>query len=116
MDALVAIRRSAPELRDGGILGEVDFIEQPFGNVITNIPAETVETAGVLEGDQLSVRIGAFSIVLPFLHTFADVPAGKELALLSSRRRMSFSVNQGDFARRHDILAGQAVEIKKVAP
>jgi len=102
-----------PKVESGELVGSVDFVEKPYGNVITDIPAEMVLEAGLVPGDRLEVRMGGKTFLLPLLRTFGEVAEGQELALPSSRGRLSFSVNMGDFARRHGIGAGQGVRVRK---
>ena len=40
---------------------------------------------------------------MPFVHTFSDVEVGKPLAFIDSRGRLSFSLNQGNFASTYNI-------------
>ena len=65
-------------------------------------------------GDLLAVELGGSVHRLPYLKTFGDVPVGEELALPSSRGRLSFSVNMGSFAARHGVVAGQKLRVSKV--
>ena len=103
--------RTDPALRDGTLLGTVEFIEKPFGNVITDIPAALIREAGFRIGGSLSVEIGSLSLTLPYHRTFGDVGPGEELSLLSSRGKLSFSINQGDFSRRHGVVSGEPVKV-----
>lgn len=108
-------RREEPPaaLRGGAVSGVVRYIEDPYGNVVTNIPRALLERAGLRPGIELSVGIGARRLSLPFKNTFSDVPEGRELALYHSRDALSFSVNLGDFARRHRVRAGEPVRVVK---
>lgn len=103
-----------PRLESGKLVGAVDFIEAPYGNVITDIPAALVETAGLTPAatTQVSVVIGeARPYSMPFAHTFSDVKPGELVALISSRGMLSFSINQGDFAKEFGAKAGQRVTV-----
>jgi S-adenosylmethionine hydrolase len=106
-----------PAAADGWVTGEVDFVELPFGNVITNVPRAFLEReAGVRPGDFLDVSFdGAAPLRLPYRRTFSDVPEGGELALPSSRGLLSFSVNLGDFAARRGVKEGAGVRVRKAA-
>lgn len=110
----------APAKLEAGLLsGEVDFIEAPYGNAITNIPAALVGQAGFKLGDSLEAAVGETGAVktlwLPFLNTFSDAPKGKTLALLSSRGMLSFSINMGDFASANGVAAGAPVKVRRSA-
>lgn len=96
--SLVEINLHAPRLAAEGITGEVIALDDPYGNLITNIPAEDFRKLGYAFGDALHLRIGERSIDIPFVRTFSDVPAGKPLAYIDSRGRFSLAVNQGNFS------------------
>jgi len=95
----------------GRIEGKVRYIEDPYGNVVTNIPAVLLDSAGVHVGDSLVVRIGARTLRLPWRHTFSDVPRGQSLAVMHSRGLLSFSVNEGDFAKKYGVKRKDAVSV-----
>jgi S-adenosylmethionine hydrolase len=104
--------RSA-RVRDGAVLGEVRYIEDPYGNVVTNIPAALLDTAGMKVGDSLDVRLGARSMRLPWRRTFSDVPLGAPLAVMHERGLLSFSLNQADFARRFLVKRKDSVMVRR---
>jgi S-adenosylmethionine hydrolase len=99
---------------DAGIEGTVRYIEDPYGNVVTNIPAALLDSAGMSVGDSLEVRIGSRAIRLPWRATFSDVPNGKTLAVLHSRGLLSFSINQGDLATRYGVKRGDPVSLRRI--
>ena len=99
---------------DAGIEGSVRYIEDPYGNVVTNIPAALLDSAGMHVGDSLAVRIGSRTLRLPWRATFSDVPNGKALAVMHSRGLLSFSINQGDFATKYGVKRGDPVFVFRV--
>ncbi|HZO19182.1 MAG TPA: S-adenosyl-l-methionine hydroxide adenosyltransferase family protein [Gemmatimonadaceae bacterium] len=100
-------------MAEGRIEGTVRYIEDPYGNVVTNIPPALLDSLGARVGDSLHVRFGSTSLRLPWRNTFSDVPPGRPLALLHSRGVLSFSINQGDFARVYGVERKGAVSIRK---
>lgn len=99
----------AARLGDAGraIEGQVRYIEDPYGNVVTNMPAALLDSLGARLGDTLVVTIGSTTRRLPWRSTFSDVRRGAPLVVIHSRGLVSFSINQGNFAttmhtRRHD--------------
>ena len=100
-------------MAEGRIEGTVRYIEDPYGNVVTNIPPALLDSLGARVGDSLHVRFGSTSLRLPWRNTFSDVPPGRPLALLHSRGVLSFSINQGDFARVYGVEPKGAVSIRK---
>ena len=103
------------ERRGERLLGEVRYVEDPYGNVVTNIPLALLDALGAKVGDELEVEIGGKSRLLPYRKTFGEVPAGAELALIHSRGVLSFSINKGDFAARYGVKRGYTVRVRLVS-
>jgi hypothetical protein len=93
------------------IEGTVRYIEDPYGNVVTNIPAALLDSAKFHVGDSLSVKIGARTFRLLWGNTFSDVPRGQPLAVMQSRGLLSFSINQGDFAKKFSVKRKDSVTV-----
>ena len=100
-------------MAEGRIEGAVRYIEDPYRNVVTNITPALLDSLGARVGDSLNVRIGSTTLRLPWRNTFSDVAPGRPLALLHSRGVLSFSLNQGDFARAYGVERKAAVSIRK---
>ena len=105
----------AARVADRRIEGIVRYIEDPYGNVVTNIPAALLDSINTRVSDSLGVRVGSRSLRVPWRNTFSDVPRGQALAVMHSRGVLSFSVNQGDFASRFGVKRGDSVSVR-VAP
>lgn len=116
--ALTPLLLEAPAaLREGDVAaGHVRYIEDPYGNVVTDIPASLLEQLGIEPGDELKVEIFGRAQHLPYRKTFSDVPIGEPLALPHSRGPLSFSINQGDFAGKNGVKRGDAVRVQKLKP
>jgi len=102
-------------LLDSAIAGMVRYVEDPYGNVVSNIPPALLDSAGLRVGDSLDVRIGTRSFRLPWRNTFSDVPRGRPLAVMHERALLSFSINQGDFATSYAIKRKDPVLVRRVA-
>lgn len=100
-------------LQDGAVTGEVRAVEDPFGNVVTNIPAVLLAEAGLVPGTPLEVVIGERTLAVLLVRTFADVPQGEALALVHDRGVLAFAVNQGDFAAKHEVGRRDAVTVRR---
>lgn len=70
-----------------GYLGTVQYVDR-FGNVITNIPGESVQ------GKAWSVTVGKRSI--PGCRTYSEQAVGEALALVGSHGWIELAVNGGD--------------------
>jgi S-adenosylmethionine hydrolase len=108
----VRLNVRAARIANGRIEGTVRYVEDPFGNVVSNIPAALLDSLASI-GDSLDVTFGARRLRLPWRSTFSDVKVGSSLVVIHSRGLVSFSVNQGDFAKRYGIHRGDAVTIRR---
>jgi S-adenosylmethionine hydrolase len=97
----------------GAVEGAVRYIEDPYGNVVTNIPGALIDSIAQL-GDLLLVRIGPRTIRVPWRRTFSDVRAGQALAVMHSRGLLSFSINQGNFAAKFGVRRKDAVSVRRI--
>lgn len=113
LEKIVRLDRPRAVWENNAISGIVDFIEEPYGNVITNIPAALPEKAAVNLNDMIKVQIGSEIFFLPFKRTFSDVASGEALALLSSRGYLSLAINKGNFAQKHKIKPKQTIIVTK---
>ena len=100
-------------LSEGRIEGTVRYIEDPYGNVVTDIPAALLDSLRARLGDSLEVRVGTRTLRLPWRNTFSDVPSGQALAVIHSRGLLSFSINQGDFAARFGVKRKHPVSVRR---
>jgi S-adenosylmethionine hydrolase len=114
--ALVPIRLDLRPARvvAGRIEGVVRYIEDPYGNVVTNIPAALLDSANFHVGDSLEVKIGARTLFMRWRNTFSDVPRGRDLAVMHSRGLFSFSINEGDFATKYRMKRKDPVSVRRL--
>lgn len=102
----------AARLSSGRIEGVVRYVEDPYGNVVTNIPAALLDSIAHI-GDTLDVVLGSRRLRLPWRSTFSDVPADSALIVVHSRGLVSFSINLGDFARAYSVKRGMPVVLRR---
>jgi S-adenosylmethionine hydrolase len=100
---LVRLKLTEPSISNGTLHGQIIGTDGPFGNLITNVSRQEFQTLGYKLGDMLHLTFGADELDLPFVKTFGDVEIGKPLAFIDSRGRLSFSLNQTNFARTYNI-------------
>lgn len=96
------------------IEGSVRYIEDPYGNVVSNIPAALLDSIDARIGDSLEVRLAARTLRLSWRNTFSDVPVGRGLAVMHSRGLLSFSINQGDFASRFGVKRKDSLSVRRL--
>jgi S-adenosylmethionine hydrolase len=99
------VRLNVPKatVTEGKLAGKIIGIDDPFGNLITNVSREQFATLGYQIGDRVPVTLGADELQIPIVHTFSDVELGKPLLFIDSRGRLSFALNQGDFAKTYNV-------------
>ena len=96
---------------DGPALrGEVLWVD-PFGNLVTTIPGTLL--AGLAEGRQAVVEVGARKLPATVGRTFGDVPAGGAVVLSGSDGLVEIAVNRG---RAADLLAASPADLVRVRP
>lgn len=110
----VTLNLRPARIADGRIEGAVRYIEDPYGNVVTDIPATLLDSLDARIGDSLEVRVGARTLRVPWRNTFSDVPRGQALAVMHSRGLLSFSINQGDFASRFGVKRKDSVAVRRL--
>jgi hypothetical protein len=103
VDRLVRFTARVAAVDGAGVTGEVIALDDPYGNLITNITQAQLVELGYTLGDQVPVRVGARRLRLPFVKTFENVPEGKPLLYIDSRGRVALAVNGGDMSRTYDI-------------
>ena len=102
---LVRLELTQPKIENGLLKAQIVGVDGPFGNLVTNVPRSEFEKLGYKWGETIHLTLGAIELDMPFTHTFSDVEVGKPLAFIDSRGRLSFSLNQANFARTYNIRA-----------
>lgn len=110
---LVRLDLKPAKLDDKGLTGEVIALDGPYGNLVTNLPAEDFQKLGYRLGDRLRVTVAGRTIEMPVVNTFSDVPLQQPLLFIDSRGRVSFAINQGNFAATYKIEPPQPVLIPR---
>lgn len=114
---LVHLKVRVSSATDRGIEGQVIGLDDPFGSLITDISADDFKQLGYAVGDKVVVELDKRAITLPYVKTFMDVPVGEALLYVDSRGRMAIALNQGNYARKFNILPPASVFIaRKGAP
>jgi S-adenosyl-L-methionine hydrolase (adenosine-forming) len=100
---LVRLSLTEPGIVNGVLRAQVIGTDGPFGNLITNVRREEFAKLRYKYGDTLHLTLGGREFDMPFVKTFGDVAIGSPLAFIDSRGRLSFSLNQTNFARTYNI-------------
>lgn len=109
----VRLPRQVARKEGEALVGAVVSIDEPFGNVWTDVPAALLKELGAEVGAaKLSVQLGdAPALVVPLVRTFGDVPEKAPLAYLNSRGWLALALNMGDFARTQGVERGAPVRV-----
>ena len=96
-----------------GITGQVVALDDPFGNLLTDIPKDDFKELGYKVGDKMTVKIDGKPYTMPYANTFMDVPAGQMLLYVTSRERIGFALNERDFSKTYKITPPVGVFIPR---
>ena len=109
---LVRIKISAAKLDGRGINGEVIDLWEPYGNVVTNISGDDFRKLDYDFGQNVPVMLANAKeeLLVPFVRTFSDVGANKQLLFIDSRGgHLILAINEGNFARTYGVKPGQPI-------
>lgn len=110
---LIRLQIKTARLVGNRIEADIIGIDGPFGNLISNIPAEMLQQIGVSKNDTMLVEVGTQKFEMPFVKTFSDVPADHILMYVDSRGRIALAVNEGNFAKKFRVVPPTAIAISK---
>jgi S-adenosylmethionine hydrolase len=108
--------RLSPKLSltdDKGITGEVIALDDPYGSLITDIPADEFRKLGYELSDKIPIQLDKKPIILPFVRTFMDVAVGEPLLYIDSRNRVSLAANQRNFSQLFKVSPPAAIFIPR---
>lgn len=81
-----------------------------FGNCISNITAPMLDQLGAR--DTLRVTLGDTRLHLPIQHTYADVPSGCAVAVISSDDTLEVAIRAGHASHTYQIGVGTPVVVQ----
>jgi len=113
VDQLVTLTPKTSSTTDKGIDGDVIGLDNPFGSLVTDIPADEFKKLGYVYGDNVTVLLNRKPVTLPYQHTFMDVPVGEPLLYIDSRGRVGLAVNQGNYSKKFNIEPPATITIPK---
>ena len=106
-----------PHLENGVIEASVDILDVRYGSLWTNCPRDLFAELGVKRGDYVAVSIThhgrtVYGNDLKYGQSFSDVNVGASIVYINSLLNVGVAINQGNFARAHDIGAGTEWRIR----
>lgn len=99
--------------RTGDSVSGVVLYHDSFGNLITNIPADTFSSI-FRTGDKVLSSIGDITRTLDFAATYDTVPPGTALLLKGSHGNIEIAVNRGSARHIFDVSDNADVSFKKI--
>jgi S-adenosylmethionine hydrolase len=112
---LVRLVPRVATLGPGGIEGEVIALDDPYGNLITDIREADFRALGYAERALVPVTIDGRRRRVPFVRTFGDVPVGQPLLYIDSRGRVALALNERDLSRAWGVRPPANVRIPRAA-
>jgi S-adenosyl-L-methionine hydrolase (adenosine-forming) len=100
---LVRLTPKLSTTTDKGINGDIIALDDPFGSLITDIPADEFKNLGYTLGDKVQIQMNNKRVALPYVKTFMDVPVGDTLLYIDSRGRVGIAINQGNYSKKFNI-------------
>jgi S-adenosylmethionine hydrolase len=100
---LVRLSPRTATIDGSGITGAVVGLDDPYGNLITDISGDDFRALGYSPGDRIGIKIDKGFYTLPYARTFMDVPVGQPLLFIDSRGRVGVALNERDFSQRYKI-------------
>jgi S-adenosylmethionine hydrolase len=100
---LVRLTPKVSVTSEKGIEGDIIGLDDPYGSLITDIPADEFKNLGYNIGDKLVIQINKKPVTLPYVKTFMDVPVGDSLLYIDSRGRVGIANNEGNYSKKFDV-------------
>jgi S-adenosylmethionine hydrolase len=113
VDSLVHLAPRRARLTAAGIEGELIGLDDPYGNVITDIAEADFAQLGYAIGQTVTVVIDGAPHRFPYVRTFGDVPEGAPLLYIDSRGRVALALNMGDLSKARGLRPRMTVSIAR---
>lgn len=110
---LVRLTPKVATVTEKGIDGEIIGLDDPFGSLISDIPADEFKTLGYKLGDKVTVMLDKKPFTLPYQKTFMEVVVGEPLLYVDSRGRIALALNERNFSQVHKITPPVPLSIPK---
>jgi S-adenosylmethionine hydrolase len=113
VNTLVRLSPPVAKMDASGIAGEVIALDDPFGNLITDVNGGDFKALGYAIGDQVALQIDKKEYSIPYEKTFSGVAVGQPLVYIDSRGRLALALNQGDFSKTYGVSPPAAISIAR---
>jgi len=99
LESMVRLDLAASRIENNVAYGQIIRVDW-YGNCITNITAEQLDSLRLRPGDLLSIQAGSHVYTAPFVNTYADVPVGSPVVVIQSFGLAELALNQDNLAER----------------
>jgi S-adenosylmethionine hydrolase len=113
VDELERLEARTPTVDEDHVHGEIAQVDH-FGNLTLNLQRAHLEQAGIRLGEEVELRCGGKTMVVPFLETYGQAGRGKLAVCEDSFRTVTIAVNQGSAAQRLRASRGEPLVISKI--
>lgn len=114
---LVRLTAKVSVTEEKGITGEVIALDDPYGSLITDIPAGEFRSLGYELTDKIPLQLDKKPLTVPYVKTFMDVAVGEPLLYIDSRGRVALAVNERNFSQLYKVFPPAPIFIpRKGAP
>ena len=113
---VIALPLKISKIIDEVIMGNVDIIDKPFGNLWTNISRQQFKEIAQQHGDSFEVAITTdgrtiYNNIMTFGRSFADLHIGEPLVYVNSLDNIGIAINQGSFADAYRVGTGTSWQV-----
>lgn len=109
----VRIEARRAGIKDDALVGAVAHVDH-FGNLVTNIPGELADEAGLRPRDRIEISFDGEIVEASLGMTYADVPVGEWVILIDHSGRLEIAINMDSAAEALGISAGRTVRVRKI--
>lgn len=108
---IVTLELYGAKRSEDSVTGQIDILDVRFGSLWSSVPFEDFKQLGFEFGDKVDVIIYNGNLLVYeskviYGRSFADVTAGMPIVYMNSVNHMALAINQGSFAKAHNIGVG----------
>ena len=111
IDEIIRLPYYQPEIDEDVIYGNVIHIDG-FGNTVTNITYETLESAGIDSEALFKLTVDDKKYTVPYVRRFSAVEKGELLVLIAGGGYLEISVNQGNAGKLLGLSEGTKIKLQ----
>ncbi len=112
---IISLPSEPARMAQNTINANIDILDTRYGSLWTNASRDLFGKLGISYGEYVYVEIARHGRVvygndLVYCRSFSDVNIGASLVYINSLLNVGIAINQGNFARAHDIHSGFKIQ------